>query len=119
MSGGIDVIFLGAVAPFEMNWTLLKQDDGTYAFQTVSGRVLTANDGGLPGAGFRTDTAPDDIGNFEKFTIEDNGEGSNFTALIKTYSGTYLSVDLGEGQGIATVSNANDAISWQFQVFSL
>lgn len=119
VSGGIDVIFLGAVAPFEMDWTLLKQDDGTYAFQTVSGRVLTANEGGLPGAGFRTDTAPDDIGNFEKFTIEDNGEGSNFTALIKTYSGTYLSVDLGEGQGIATVSNANEAISWQFQVFSL
>ena len=59
------------------------------------------------------------IGNFEKFTIEDNGEGSNFTALIKTYSGTYLSVDLGEGQGITTVSNANEAISWQFQVFSL
>ncbi|MGA7354428.1 MAG: hypothetical protein WBW76_03265 [Candidatus Cybelea sp.] len=116
---GSDAIFLGAGAPFWMYWTLLKQDDGTYAFQTASGNVLTANDGGLPGAGFRTDTAPDDIGNFEKFTIEDNGEGSNFTALIKTYAGTYLSVDLGEGQGIATVSNPNEAISWQFQVFSL
>ena len=32
VSGGIDVIFLGAVAPFEMYWTLPKQDDGTYAF---------------------------------------------------------------------------------------
>ncbi len=101
-----------------MYWTLLKQEDGTYAFQTASGRVLTANDGGVPGAGFRTDTAPDDIGNFEKFTIEDNGEGSNFTALIKTYYGTYLSMDPGD-MGVATVSNANEAINWQFQVFSL
>jgi len=114
-----DTIFFGAGAPFWMYWTLLKQDDGTYAFQTASGRVLTANDGGLPGAGFRTDTAPDLIGNFEKFTIMDNGENSNFTALIKTYSGTYLTVGPDPDNNIVTVSNPNEAISWQFQVFSL
>jgi hypothetical protein len=99
---------------------LLKQDDGTYAFQTASGSVLTGNDGGLPGAGFRTDTSPMNIGNFEKFTIEDNGEGSNFTALIKTYSGTYLGWGPGNPppDGIVAVPDVNEAFNWHFLVFS-
>ena len=120
LPSGNDTLVLGGGPPFWMYWTLLKQDDGTYAFQTASGRLLTANDGGLPGAGFRTDTSLEDIGNFEKFTIEDNGEGSNFTARIRTYSGTYLTMGPDPYQGIVTVLNANQAkISWQFQVFSL
>lgn len=52
----------------------------------------------------------------------DNGENSNFTALIKTYSGTYLTLAPqvpNPNSAIVTVSNANEAISWQFQVFSL
>jgi hypothetical protein len=112
---GNNAISFGAGIPIETYWTLLKQSDGTYAFQTASGRVLTANEGGL--AGFRTDTPVEDIGNFEKFTIVDNGEGSNFTALIKTYSGLYLAA--GNDQSIVTVDNPNGAINWQFQLFSL
>jgi hypothetical protein len=113
---------LGITWPLWLYWTLLKQDDGTYALQTIGGNVLTANSGGLPGAGFRTDTSPMDIGNFEKFTIEDNGEDSNFTALIKTYSGTYLGwgpTPPNKWPSVVTVPNANEATNWQFQVFSL
>jgi len=118
-SGG-NSLTLAVGAPFWLYWTLLKQDDGTYALQTASGRVLTANDGGLPGAGFRTDTPPDQIGNFEKFTIVDNGEGSNFTAVIKTYAGTYLTMNPARPElSIETDWDAKQAISWQFQVFSL
>ena len=122
LPSGTNTIFLWITWPLWMYWTLLKQDDGTYALQTISGNVLTANAGGLPGAGFRTDTSPMDIGNFEKFTIEDNGEGSNFTALIKTYSGTYLGwgPPLPNGwPSVVTVPNANEATNWQFQLFGL
>jgi hypothetical protein len=81
------ILWGGTVVPFWLSWTLLKQNDGTYALQTASGYVLTANGGGLPGNGFRTDTETDHIGNWEKFTLVDNGD---FTAYIKTYAGTYL-----------------------------
>jgi hypothetical protein len=80
--------------PFWIGWTLLKQDDGTYAFQTASGGILTANGGGLAGEGFRTDTETDQIGNFEKFTLVDNGD---FTA----------------------VANVHEATRWRFPVFVL
>ena len=99
---------------FWISWTLLKQDDGTYAFQTANGGILTAIGGGYPGAGFRTDTETDQIGNFEKFTLVDNGD---FTAYIKTHAGTYLTVTL--DQHATTVANVHEATKWRFQVFGL
>ena len=113
VSGDNALTTLGGGPPFWISWTLLKQGDGTYAFQTASGGVLTANGGGLPGAGFRTDTETDQIGNWEKFTLVDNGD---FTAYIKTYAGTYLT---GDGQHATTVSNVNTATRWRFKVFGL
>jgi hypothetical protein len=95
---------------------LLKQDDGTYAFQTASGRVLTANGGGVPGAGFRTDTEVDQIGDWEKFTLEDNGD---FTAHIKTHAGTYVSPGATPGKDVVTVENIGEAARWRFWVFGL
>jgi hypothetical protein len=109
---------VGVGAPFQMSWTLLKQGDGTYAFQSASGKVVTANDGGLPGGGFAIDTPPDQIGNFEKFRIVDNGDGSDFTAIIKTFSGTYLAQEPNTKKMI-TVMNANQAQSFQFQLLKL
>lgn len=100
--------------PFWLSWTLLKQEDGTYAFQTASGGILTANGGGLPGAGFRTDTEVDAIGNWEKFTIQDNGD---FTAYIKTHAGTYIAATL-DGH-VQTVESAEAATRWGFWLFSL
>jgi hypothetical protein len=81
-------VVYGYTPPFAKIWVLLKQADGTYALQTASGNVVTAQAGGIPDGGFRTDTERDQIGNFEKFQILDNGD---FTSHIKTYSGTYLS----------------------------
>lgn len=111
---GANTLTTGGGAPFEISWTLLKQDDGTYAFQTLSGGILTANDGGLPGAGFRTDT--DQIGIWEKFTLVDNGD---FTAYIKTYVGTYLTASAITGGRATTVTNVNEATRWRFWVFGL
>ena len=98
--------------PLWISWTLLKQADGTYAFQTTSGYILTANAGGVPGAGFRTDTATDQIGNREKFTLVDNGD---FTAHIKTHVGTYLRAT---GSEIRSVTDVSNATRWRFWVFS-
>jgi hypothetical protein len=67
--------------------TLIKQDDGTYAFKTSSGYYVTANSGGLAGAGYRTDTPQ--VGNWEKFTLIANE--SDCSLLIKTSVGTYIS----------------------------
>jgi hypothetical protein len=111
-------------ASFQMSWTLLKQDDGTYAFQSASGKVLTAVDGGLPGPNpqFTIDTPPDQIGNFEKFTIIDNGVGSNFTSIVKTFSGTYLSFEVPQINPlplVITVDNAEAAMPLQFQLLKL
>jgi hypothetical protein len=100
--------------PIWISWTLLKQESDTYAFQTASGGVLTANGGGVPGEGFRTDTEVDLIGNWEKFTLEDNGD---FTAYIKTHAGTYVSATL-DGD-VATVLNVDEATRWRFWVFGL
>jgi hypothetical protein len=100
--------------PFWVSWTLLKQDDGSYAFQTASGGILTANGGGLVGEGFRTDTELDMIGNWEKFTIVDNGD---FTAYIKTHAGTYLTATV--DRRATTVIHIDEATRWRFWVFSL
>lgn len=110
-------LIVGSAAPFQMSWTLLKQDDGTYAFQAASGKVLTAIDGGLPGSGFSIDTPSDQIGNFEKFTIVDNGDGSQYTAIIKTFSGTYLAQDV--DKNVITVTNAHQAQPFQFPLLKL
>jgi hypothetical protein len=32
----------GSAVPYWLSWTLLKQDDGTYAFQTASGGILNS-----------------------------------------------------------------------------
>ncbi len=113
LSGGNVLSDIGAV-PSWISWTLLNQYDGTYALQTANGGVLTANGGGISGAGFRTDKGANQIGNWEKFTLVDDGY---FTALIKTYAGTYLT---DEGNGlITTVTNMSQATRWRFWVFNL
>ena len=111
-SGGLTS---GGGPPFWISWTLLKQDDGTYALQTASGAVLTAIGGGVPGEGFRTDTEPDQIGNWEKFTLVDNGD---FTAYIKTHAGTYVTASV-DSDAVTTVTNVNQATRWRFWVFGL
>jgi hypothetical protein len=104
----------GSAVPYWLSWTPLKQDNGTYAFQTASGGILTANGGGLPGEGFRTDTETDQIGNWEKFTLVDNGD---FTAYIKTDAATYLTATANEQ--VETVLNVNEATRWRFWVVGL
>jgi len=113
LSGG-NALTTRAGPPFWISWTLLKQADGTYAFQTASGGILTANGGGVPGEGFRTDTEVDQIGNWEKFTLEDNGD---FTAYIKTHAGTYVSATL--NGGATNVLNVDEATRWRFWVVGL
>jgi hypothetical protein len=104
----------GSAVPYCLSWTLLKQNGGTYAFQTASGGILTAIGGGLPREGFRTDTETDQIGPWEKFTLVENGD---FTAYIKANSGAYLTVN---GAGPATtVTNVNEATKWRFMVVGL
>jgi hypothetical protein len=97
----------------EISWTLLKQSDGTYAMQTANGTVLTAIDGGAPGAGFRSDTAVDAIGDAERFALIDNGD---LTVCIRTSVGTYISL----GSGIvAGVSDISRALRFRLQLFEL
>jgi len=102
--------------PFWLSWTLLKQAGNTYAFQTASGGFLSANAGGLPGAGFRTDTVQ--IGDREKFTLVDNGD---FSAYIKTHAGTYLQRNElgGPNDPVRTVTDVSHATRWKFWVFGL
>jgi hypothetical protein len=103
--------------PYMISWTLLKQSDGSYAFQTASGGILTAINGGLVGGGFRTDTEMDQIGNWEKFTLIDNGD---CTYYIKTYAGTYLTASNAPPDDlIITVPDMSKATRWRFWVFSL
>ena len=100
--------------PVELSWTLLKQPDGTYVLQTYNGTVLSAIGGGAPGVGgFRSDIPVDSIGDFEKFTLEDQGD---FTVCIKTFNGTYIST--GENV-VAGQSYINRALKFRLQVFDL
>jgi hypothetical protein len=113
---GPKAISTGGAVPFEISWTLLKQSDGSYAFQTSSGGILTANEGGLAG-GFRTDTETDQIENWQKFTLIDNGD---CTYYIKTYSGKYLkATNAPPDSPIDTVLDISQANKWRFWVFSL
>ena len=77
---------------YTLAFTLIRQDDGTYALKTSSGYYVTANAGGLPGAGYRTDTP--EVNNWEKFTIIPNE--TDCTSHIRTYNGTYLSIVTGQ-----------------------
>jgi hypothetical protein len=107
------LLSFGSGIPYWLSWTLLKQNDGTYAFQTASGYLLTAISDEL-GGGFGTDS--ETIGNWEKFTLVDNGD---FTAYIKTYAGTYLAVLGLNDQFVTTVTNINDAAKFRFWVTNL
>jgi hypothetical protein len=107
---------LGGAIPFEISWTLIRQDDGSYAFQTASGGILTANEGGSAG-GFRTDTGIDQIGNWERFTLIDHGDCTHY---IKTYSGNYLTASgAPPDEHVITVADINNATRWRFWVFNL
>jgi hypothetical protein len=97
----------------ELSWTLLKQPDGTYALQTANGTVLTAIDGGAPGAQFRTDTPVNAIGNSEKFVLMDNGD---MTVWIRTFAGSYISLASGV---VAGLSNISRALKFRLQLFDL
>lgn len=113
-SGDLNSVTLG--------WTLIRQSDGTYGFQTASGYYLTANGGGTPGNyfPFRTDTPQ--VGNWEKFTLTPN---SDCTYYIQTFNGYYIGI----GQGhLSDGSPANfpqpfadksQAVRWKLWVFSL
>jgi len=117
--GPTDALMSLGGLPYEISWTLLKQEDGSYAFQTASGGILTAIAGGVPGHGFRTDTETDQIGNWEKFTLVDFDD---FTACIKTHAGTYLRANPGGRQGdgqVVAVLNIDDATRWRFWVLAL
>jgi hypothetical protein len=73
---------------YTVAFTLIRQDDGTYALKTSSGYYVTANAGGLAGAGYRTDTPQ--VGDWEKFTLIAND--SDCTSYIRTPRGTFLSI---------------------------
>jgi len=94
-----------------LTFTLLRQPDGSYAMQTASGYFVTANGGGAPGQGFRTDAAQ--IGSREKFTYVDNGD---CTGYLKTYDGNYVSAP---ANSITTVSDIARASRWRFWVYRL
>lgn len=96
-----------------LGWTLIRQSDGTYAFQTSSGYYLTANGGGNPGeySPWRTDTPQ--VGNFEKFTLTPNND---CTYYIQTYNGYYI----GAYGGVPSpFPDKSQAIRWRLWVFAL
>ena len=110
------VLFMEEGNSAELSWTLLKQSDGTYALQTANGTVLSAVGGGVPGAGFTSDTPVDSIGNAEKFTLEDQGD---FTVCIKTFDGTYISLGPEGSEWVGSESYINRALKFRLQVFDL
>ncbi len=103
---------------YALAFTLIRQDDGTYAFKTSSGYYVTANAGGLAGAGYRTDTPQ--VNNWEKFTIIPNE--TDCTSHIRTYSGTYLSLVSGHAPDppwiIDNVADVTQATHWKLWVMA-
>lgn len=103
----------------ELQFTLIRQNDGTYAFQTSSGYYLTANGGGVSGD-FRTD-APQ-VGNWQKFTLTANND---CTYYVQAYNGYYLGVTEGlmsdqtPYQLPNTTSDITQAVKWRLWVFAL
>jgi hypothetical protein len=100
-------------------FTLIRQSDGTYAFQTSSGYYLTANGGGAAGD-FRTD-APQ-VGNWQKFTLTPNNA---CTYYVQAYNGYYLGITVGimpDGTYINvpnTTSDISQAVRWRLLVYAL
>lgn len=111
-------LVVGVGAGYTLAFTLIRQDDGTYAFKTSSGYYVTANAGGLPGAGYRTDTPQ--VGNWEKFTIIPNE--TDCTYHIRTYSGTYLSMVTGQPPAppnvIDNVADITKSTPWRLWVMA-
>lgn len=107
---------------YTLAFTVIRQSDGSYALKTSSGYYVTANAGGLPGKGYRTDTPQ--VNNWEKFTLVANE--NDCTSLIKTHSGTYLSIVMANtGMGhhggaqpliIDSVADAAHATRWRLWV---
>jgi hypothetical protein len=108
--GNLDSVTLG--------WTIIRQSDGTYAFQTSSRYYLTANGGGAPGdyGPWRTDASQ--VGNWEKFTLTPNDD---CTYYIQTYNGYYIGVaqDLKGNSYPQPFPEENQAIRWRLWVFDL
>jgi len=101
----------------EVSWTLIRQSDGTYAFQTASGYYLTANGGGsVPG--WRTDSPQ--VGNWEKFTLTPNDD---CTYYIQTYNGYYVAAGVISNTDPTpvpqTVSDIKKAFKWRLFVLGL
>ena len=103
---------------YMLAFTLIRQDDGTYAFKTSSGYYVTANAGGLVGAGYRTDTP--EVNNWEKFTLIANED--DCTSHIRTSSGTYLSMVPGHPPHppvvIDNVVDVTQATRWRLWVMA-
>lgn len=112
-SSGPNALVTNDLVPSDLIFTLLLQPDGSYAMKTSSGYFVTANGGGTPGQGFRTDAAQ--IGNWEEFRYVDNGD---CTGYLRTYDGNYLSLDA-NSISITTVSDVTKASRWRFWVYHL
>jgi hypothetical protein len=111
---GQDALTSGGGPDSWITWTLIRQDDGSYAFQTASGFFLSANGGGIAGT-FSTETEQDEIGNWNKFTLIDY---DNYTYYIQTNSGYYITT-LSPQAPIATVSDITKANRWRLFVYAL
>jgi hypothetical protein len=103
---------------YTMAITVIRQADGTFALKTASGYYITANAGGLAGAGYRTDTPQ--VNNWEKFTLI--ADETDCTSRIRTYSGTYLSIVPGHSPNpplvIDNVADITKATRWRLWVMS-
>ena len=94
-----DAVHLGVIERPDLRYltkfTLIEQDDGSYAIQTTSGNYVTAvAGGGIPGldkfTGMDADVFHADatrVQSWEKFRILDQGDG---TYAIQTVSGNYI-----------------------------
>jgi hypothetical protein len=86
-------------------FTLLRQDDGTYALRTASGNYLTAvGGGGLASGTPESDNLHTDatwIRAWETFRLIDQG---NCTYAIQTVSGFYLASEEGGSLPASTIS---------------
>ena len=102
---------------YMLAFTLIAQADGTHALKTASGYFVTSNAGGLPGAGFRTDTPQ--VNAWEKFTLV--ADETTCTSAIKTSSGNYLAIAPGSPPNppylIATVPDSQ-ATRWRLWVMA-
>jgi hypothetical protein len=94
---------------YELSWTLIRQSDGSYAFQTASSDYLTANGGGA--LGFSTDGTQ--VGNWQKFTLTPNND---CTYYVQSYNGNYIGYANGQPN---TTSDVTQAIKWRLWLIAL